>query len=212
MVQVDDDLVAPAGAQLVYERAQNAGRHHDGGVVVAEGLRRDGRSRVLFGERARDAAASGPADRVVAGGVCKLAELAIAAHLGPNKVREFLGEGGIVEAELLEGSGAHVVHEDVGIGDQLLQNGQALFGFEVQGDPVLVRVVEIDGGIFGLGEFATETRALRALGVAGKRLDLNDLGAHFGQDANGRGGRDVRAHLDHFDARERAVAVQLFGN
>ena len=41
---------ALAGAQLVHERAEQAGGHHDGGVVVTEGLRGDGGGGVLLGE------------------------------------------------------------------------------------------------------------------------------------------------------------------
>ena len=53
---------------------------------------------------------------------------------------------------------------------------------------------------------------LGALGIAGKGLDLDDLGAHLGQDADGGRGGHVGAHLDDLDAGERAVTVELLGD
>lgn len=50
------------------------------------------------------------------------------------------------------------------------------------------------------------------LGIAGEGLDLDDLGAHLGQDADGGRGGHVGAHLDDLDAGERAVTVELLGD
>ena len=212
VVQVHDHLVALAGAQLVHERAEQAGGHHDGGVVVTEGLRGDGGGGVLLGEGTGHAAAGGPAHGIVAGGMGELAELAVAAHLAPDQPRELLVQGLVVESELLQGGGAHVVHEDVGLADHLLRDGQALGILQVERHPVLVGVVQIDGGIFRIGQLAAEAGALGALGIAGEGLDLDDLGAHLGQDADGGRGGHVGAHLDDLDAGERAVTVELLGD
>ena len=143
VVQVDDDFVAPARAQLVHQRPQDAGGHHGRGVVIAERLGRNGRRRALLAEGTRDAAAGSPAHSVVAGGVCELAELAVAAHLSPDKTGELGGQRGVVEAQLLQGGRAHVVHEDVCFADHLLRDGQTFLGFQVEGDPVLVGVREL---------------------------------------------------------------------
>ena len=212
VVQVDDDFVAPARAQLVHQRPQDAGGHHGRGVVIAERLGRNGRRRALLAEGTRDAAAGSPAHSVVAGGVCELAELAVAAHLSPDKTGELGGQRGVVEAQLLQGGRAHVVHKDVCFADHLLRDGQTFLGFQVEGDPVLVGVVEVDGRILGVGQIAAEARTLRALDIAVERFDLQNFGAHFGQYSDGCGSCDVRAHLDHFDARKRAVAIEFLSD
>ena len=67
------------------------------------------------------------------------------------------------------------------------------------------------GSSVSVSSLAAEARALGALGVAGEGLDLDDLGAHLGQNADSGGSGHVGAHLDDLDAGERTVAVQLLG-
>ena len=212
VVEVDDDLVAVAGALLVDQGAQDAGGHHDGGVVIAKGLGRNSRGGALLAEGAGDAAACCPADCVIARRVSELAELAVAAHLRPDQARELLGEGGVVQTQLLEGAGAHVVHEDVSLADHFLGDCDALGGFEVKGDPVLVGVVEVDRRVFGVGELTAKAGALGALSIAGEGLDLDDLCAHLGKDPYRCGSRNIGAHLDDLDACEGTVPVEFFGD
>ena len=84
--------------------------------------------------------------------------------------------------------------------------------FKLREIPVLVGVVEVDGRILGVGQIAAEARTLRALDIAVERFDLQNFGAHFGQYSDGCGSCDVRAHLDHFDARKRAVAIEFLSD
>ena len=82
----------------------------------------------------------------------------------------------------------------------------------VDADQVFVRVVQVERGVFRLRLLRAEARALDALGVAYGSLDLDDLRAHVGQDANRCGTGHVRAEFNDFDARQRAVAVQMLGS
>src|SRR6266568_6009527 len=77
------------------------------------------------------------------------------------------------EAEPLEGTGAEVLHDHVGVIGHLQEERAATLGLEIEGHTLLVRVEEQE-----------EPRVLAALvgervatGLAGGRLDLDDLGA-----------------------------------
>ena len=118
----------------------------------------------------------------------------------------------VVHAEFLQGFRTGIRNEDVRLGDELHGNLQAFGILRIHADQVLVRVVQVERGVFRLGVLCSECRALGALCVAYGSLDLDDLGAHVGQDANRCGTGHVRAHLDDFDARKRAIAVQMLGS
>ena len=170
---------------------------------------RDGGGLPVLAEHIRHAAARCPAHRVEAGGVALGSELAVAAHLRPDERRVLFFERRVIKSQLHEGLVAQVVHEHVGRGQKLVHDLRSFGGFQVERQPVLVRVVQIDGGVLAVGLLASESRALRALRVAVQGLDLDDLGSHFGQDAHRRGSRHPFAQLDDFDAVQGAVPVQL---
>ena len=53
-------------------------------------------------------------------------------------------EAVVVQPELLERLQPDVGHEDVRVGEQLLEDGAALLGLDVQSDPALAAVVLLD--------------------------------------------------------------------
>ena len=77
---------------------------------------------------------------------------------------------------------------------------------------VLVGVVQVVRRVLSLGLTAAEARALDTLGIAKRRLDLDDLGAHVGQHTHGGGAGNVGAELDDLDTSKGAVPIQMLGS
>ncbi len=139
------------------------------------------------------------------------------------------GDGRLgLEAQLVEGVGPQVADEDVG---GLEQGVEALAGLglaQVEHDAALAPVVE---GERRVGHVDTERHLLTvrgtsagaflyrvvvdaerpehaAHGVAGGRLDLDDLGAPVGHQRGGGRGRHPHAQLDDAQPGERAEALR----
>ena len=208
-VQIAGDLVTLAGAGAVEQSSQDTAGHDGSGVVVAESLRRDCRGLAILAEAVGNAATSSPAHSVEAGGVGLFAELAVATQLSPNQGRILGSQGVVVQTQLDKRLIAQVADEDIGLGEQLVHNLEALFVLKVKGDPVLVGVVQVDRGVFGFVLLAAKARALGTLGIAVQRLDLHDFSTHFGQDTNGCGSCNPLAQFDDLHAVQRAITVKF---
>ena len=109
-------------------------------------------------------------------------------------------EGFVVETETVEAGEAHVGDEHVGFGDQLLGDGQPVFGGEIEGDAAFGPVVHLEYRV--VGHVGAEHPLKRPGRVAGERLDLDHVGAPVGEDpARGRTS-DPHADLDYLHSLE----------
>ena len=200
MVEVDDNLLAHARLLAAIQRSANAACEDGARIEVAECLRSRCRRFASLTERRVHAAAGAPADRVIARLVFHRAPLAIAAHLRPDKARELFVQGFPVQAELHERFVAEAVHEHVGLGEQVHHDGHALFGLQIQGNPVLVRIHVFIRRVAALGVPATETPALGTLRVTLRVFNLDDLCTEFAQHAHTGGSRNPVSQLDDLHA------------
>ena len=208
-IEVGYNLVAHAGAGAVEQSSTDTASQHACSVVVAECLRSDSRRLILLTENVGNATTSSPAYCVITRRILLGAEFAIAAHLSPDQVRELSMDGFPVEAELLQSLIAQVNNENVSISKKLLHELHAVLVLEVDGNEVLVGVVQVERRIFVVVLFATEARTLGALSVAVQGLGLDDGSAHFGQAAYCSRSGNPFAEFYNFDACERAEAVEF---
>ena len=106
------------------------------------------------------------------------------------------------QAPLLHGAGPEILAEDVGLGDEALEEGSALGLAEVEGDRLLVALL----GEPGVAIAARTRRAELAERVAQPRLlDLDDLGAELAEDGRGERPGDEGRKVDDADAVERQL-------
>ena len=108
----------------------------------------------------------------------------------------------VAEAPLGHGPGTHGLDHGIGAGDQLLVDGHALVGLQVEGDgllaPMGVEVQQRHAVDDGPGHLADVV----ALG----RLHLDDVGAEVGEEGGDQAGAEKRA-LDHPDAGQEGGTV-----
>ena len=104
------------------------------------------------------------------------------------------------EAEARHDPGTEVVHDDVALGDELLQQPDALGALQVERDRPGVEV-DLDEPGGGLGVVAVGAERVEA---ARLRLDLEHLGAVVGQHPRRVGPGDAGRQADDPDAREEA--------
>jgi hypothetical protein len=101
-------------------------------------------------------------------------------------------------AEALGDAGREAVHEDVGRVDQRRQRRAPGLGAQVEHDPALVAVGDVE-----LAALALDVVDAAPL-VAGGRLDLHDVGAHLAQRHRGERAAEVVGEVDHPDAGQGA--------
>ena len=108
----------------------------------------------------------------------------------------------VAEAPLGQGPGAHGLDHGVGAGHELLVDGHALVGLQVEGDrllaPVDVEVQQRDA----LDDRPGHLADVVALG----RLDLDDVGAEVGEEGGDQAGAEQGA-LDDADTGEQGRTV-----
>ena len=126
---------------------------------------------------------------------------AVAADAAVDEARIARVDGGEAEPGALERAQAQVRDQHVGAIEQRQRDGASLVVQEVDGDAALAAVVELERRVdrhvdAGRGE---EQPAHR---IAGRRLDLDHLGAPVGHDAGGRRAGDPEADLDDANAFE----------
>ena len=193
--------VPGAGALAVEQRpADPAGQRHAGDVVAEAAP--DRRRQLPAGHDRRGERRAGPerAD-VVPGPMGVRAVEAVAGDDPVDQRRVALADRGRVEPEALQGGDADVRHEHVGAGEQALHRLAAGVGPQVEHDAALAAVVELERRHRALVADAdgAEDRPLR---IAGRRLDLDDVGAPVGQHAGRRRTRHPGGQLDHADTVE----------
>ena len=153
------------------------------GAGVAEGGAGSGRGAAGVAGGA-EGAAGGLADGVERLVLAVGAIGAEALDAGQHDARVDLGELVVAQTKALQGVGGEVLGDDVGVLEQVEEDGLALGVFQVEGDRPLVGVEQEEV----VGVDAGPARPGAAAGVASLGLlDLDDLGAEVGEDL-GRGG------------------------
>ena len=177
----DPDREVHAGAGVAY-RGPEEGRR----AVRPSGHAHRSPHRLRDGLEALEAAVGAPGAEALHGGVDE-PRIELLQHL-------------VAEAEPVERAGREVLHEHVGPGHQLLEQGLAVSGLEVQGEALLV-------GVQHQEEQALAARVghvgARDVALPG-RLELDYVGPQPSQDLGAGGSRLVVRHVDDADAVEGA--------
>jgi hypothetical protein len=82
-----------------------------------------------------------------------------------------------------------------------VQDALAVGGAQIEGESTLAAVVDDPRKVVRARRVA---RAAVAIGVAARRLDLDNVGAEVGHDRSGDGASDEAGRVDHTDAVEEA--------
>ena len=101
--------------------------------------------------------------------------------------------------------GPEVLAEDVGLGDELVQDGAALGRLQVQRHALHAAIVGLEEGAGHAGQHGHAARAVAAVG----RLDLDHVGAEIGHQHVGHGARLRRRAGNDLDALQRTPATKL---
>lgn len=182
--------LAPAGLLALVEGGQDAGEGVDAGARVADLCPR-GQRRPVFEAGAGHRAAHRLGDHLV-GLEVGVAPRAEALDRGVDQPGVELLEPLPGEAHPVDGPGAEVLHEDVGLGDQLGEDLLAALALHVEGDASLVAVQHREVEAVDAGDVAQ----LLAGDVARGRLQLDHVSAEPGQEL---GAGRTRLHMGHVE-------------
>ena len=144
-------------------------------------------------------------DRVVDGAVGVGARRSVTRHRAVDDVR-IHGSGPLPpDAPAFHHPGAHVLHDDVAVGDQVEHEVATGVLLDVDLDRLLPPVVVDDGAV---------EAALRELGEPGEvaevgRLDLHDVGTQIAEQHAGQRPGDDLGHVDDPDSLQRTRHVAL---
>src|SRR5690606_39669374 len=125
--------------------------------------------------------------------------LAIAGNARVNQLRVFLAHLCGANAPFFQRTWAEVFNHHIGLLDQLLDQFNAAFAFQVEGDGFLVatETAPPERGA-AVVEFAPAANR-----VAAGRLDLDHLGAEIGEQGAGKRASKQLAQFDNTNAGER---------
>ena len=169
---------AAAGRLALKERTQYADRQQHAGAGVAQGRTRLARTPVaLPGNRHR--AAAGLSDHVEGEVVLVGAALAEPFDLRVDEARVQRMEVLPAEPQPLDRAGGEVFDEDIGLLGHFFDEGEAALRLEVDGDGLLVGIV--DHEIIGVGPRLRTAPQYAAWLAALRVLHLDDLGAEPGK-------------------------------
>ena len=119
-------------------------------------------------------------------------------------------QGFPVEAHLGQRLGAGVGDEDVSFREELHHDLEALFGLEVQSDEALVEVGHVEREVlFVAGGHAENDSLVDAAGIALERLNLDNIGTPFAEDAARGRGRKEGSEVNDFKTLEWLHAFLL---
>ena len=191
-----------AGAFAMVERAQHGDAEMEPRRLVGDQARHE------FGRLAVDAALQrrGPAHalhQVVEGGLVAVRPLArVAERIGVDDRRIDLLQVLIAQPQPLDRRRPAVMDEEVGVLDQVLQDGDGRGLLEIEAERALVAVGRHVDRAHAL--VAAHRAARHAQQVAFRRLDLDHVGAHVGQMLGGERPQQHGRQVDHFHARKRS--------
>ena len=192
------DLLAQAGAVAIQQGREDRHRRHRGGREVEEAGEAEGLDRIARCAVCAREAGERLHDRIGAAGLRQRPGLAEAGDRAVDQTRVGRAHCVVAEAQALDHAAAEVLHEHVAGAEQLHALRPALGRLQVDDHALLVHVHrQVVGAHPALG------RHHPARAVAGRRLDLDHLGAeHAEQGAGPRtGGHD--AHVHHAQAGQR---------
>ncbi len=193
-----------AGAVALVQGAEDRRRHQHAGAGVAKGeAGLDRRAVGLAGDA--DRAAGGLRDHVEGEALLMRAARSEALDLAIDDARVDLLDRVVVEAEALDRARRHVLGDDVGLFDHVLDDLEPLRRFQIDRQRLLVDVelVEVPRVVVGLAG------AQPAAGIAAARvLDLDHLGAEPGQHLGAGRARLELGEIDDLDALQK---VQVLG-
>ena len=119
-------------------------------------------------------------------------------------------QGFPVEAHLGQRLGAGVGNEDVSFREELHHDLEALFGLEVQSDEALMEVGHVEREVlFVAGGHAENDSLVDTAGIALERLNLDDIGTPFAEDAARGRGRKEGGEVNDFKTLEWLHAFLL---
>ncbi|OIQ67267.1 hypothetical protein GALL_511550 [mine drainage metagenome] len=117
-----------------------------------------------------------------------------------NKFRKFCAQHVVADAPFVERAGLEILDQDVGALEHLHQHGAAALGGKVEPDRALVAVDADEIGRV----IVVERRSPLADLVAGRRLDLDHVGAVVGEDLRAIGSAENAREVDHAQSGHRA--------
>ena len=196
------DGLAGAGAALVHRRRHNRRRGAGAGLSLHQqvgGLER----RAVELPAAVHLAGEGVHRHVDGLPVPVGAGLAEVADRAQHDAGVDRGEVVVGEAEALLHRGGEVLHHDIGAEDEVVEDGPAGVGGEVESDRLLVGVeVEEEARFIGMGNVAGKG-AVGAGGVAGPgAFDLEHVGAVVGEHLGAVGPSDVPGEVEDVETRD----------
>ena len=201
----DFDALAASGAELVDDRRQHRIDAVQPGDLVGDQRREVPRARIAIDARQQRRGPGRGLDDIIIGlqpGVgTVLAE--------PDAVRiDDFGivpdDRGVIEPEALRRIAADVEHEHIGVGQQVMHDGQIVRALQVEDDRSLAPVDRHEAG--GHADRRRGPRRI-AEGIAARGLDLDHLGPEIGEDLGRIGAEHHRRQIDDPDAREHRLLI-----
>ena len=195
-------MLTPAGALAGEQRHHDAERAvHAGPAVVGHQVEREDRLAVRLADQVQH-----PGQREIVAVVGRVVLVwPVVAEAGERAVDQARVRGRerlVVAAQPLHDPGPEALHDDVGAGRELLEDGLAFRRLHVERERALVAV--------DVGERGAALGG-RVLGLGGRRLDLQHVRAHVGEEHAGQlGGGDPR-HLQHLDSVQHSHGALLTG-
>ena len=195
-------LPLPAGRARHQGRRDRAGQI-DAAELVGEQHGHESRFSVHARMQARHPAHS--LDHVVVGRALRVAAVLVKAQRhGIDQPRMARGQAVVVDAQPPRGRGAHVVHEDIGRGQQRVQARHVAGGLEVQHHAALASVqVEEKGTHLRIARAADHAHR-----IALRRLDLDHLGAHIREQLGRHRPEHEVAGVDDAHAGQRTCHIR----
>ena len=125
--------------------------------------------------------------------------LAEAGNAGIDDARIDLGERLVVDAEPLLHVGTEILDHDIGLLDHALEGGEPFRRLQIERHAALVAVQVL--------KVAALARAAHRLFQAGRRLDLDDIGAPIGELAHAGRSRADAGEIEYRESRKRFRSV-----
>ena len=192
--------LAAAQALPGQQRAEHGVAHHHGGADVHHRRERPHAFAVGITVHGNEAA-FGLRDGIEAEAVGEGAFAAVGGHRAVDQARVQGKAGLVVQPQATHHARGEVLDQHVGAADEVARQRQPLRGLQVQRDALLVAVAPDEG--CALVQLRVHGRIAARVVAADRRLDLDHLGAHVGQDHGRQRPRDEVREVHHPDAVQR---------
>jgi hypothetical protein len=193
------DELADAGALPRDQRRAHRADRGDGGRVIAHAAALLRRLLALRRQRHADAGARPEGADVVGRPVAIGSARAVAGEVAVDEAAVDRVDAGEIETDTRQRAHAQVRDQHVGALDQACRDGAAFGVLEIDGDAALAAIVELERRIDRHVD-AGRVQEQSAHRIAGRRLELDHLGAPVGEDAGGRRSGHPEAQLENSNA------------